>query len=261
MSAELNDLFECSMPGDAAILEKMAAAKQRRRRAALRRAQLLRASGVCLAGAMVALWVTSTPMMDFRLHPTPSIEPERLLASPKSTDLDEPAGSAPAAAGSSLPSPHETGEGSPSKAIAPPITSPVASARPRPEADQAFQLENVPQTNTASTEGGSTADSTPSDSPDATWAAAASALREGRRDDASRLLSRLAQSEDPETRDAATLAQFRTLIQRRAEGRPPLNEEQLTQLRTLAHSGRTASIRASARRLLNQVESAPAVDH
>jgi|GEM_PF-1276341 len=90
----------------------------------------------------------------------------------------------------------------------------------------------------------------------ATWESAAQALRSGNREEATRLLAQLSESEKPETRDAATLVRLHAAVQKAASAQSsaPLAPEELNQLRALAQSGATASIRASARRLLNEVE-------
>src|SRR5690606_33085302 len=92
----------------------------------------------------------------------------------------------------------------------------------------------------------------------ATWESAAQALRSGNREEATRLLAQLSESEKPETRDAATLVRLHAAVQKAASAQSsaPLAPEELNQLRALAQSVATAYIRASARRLLNEVEEA-----
>jgi hypothetical protein len=93
--------------------------------------------------------------------------------------------------------------------------------------------------------------------PPASWESAAQAMRAGDRAETVRILSELSRSEDPETRDGARLVQLRSLIGGSSGGpdAAQLSDEARTQLETLAQSGATASIRASARTLLEQTGS------
>jgi hypothetical protein len=86
----------------------------------------------------------------------------------------------------------------------------------------------------------------------ATWEAAAQALRAGDQAEAERLLEDLAKSEDPEVRDGARLVRLRSLV--KAHGPSPAERTELTELST---SGATASIRAAARKLLDEASSPP----
>jgi len=88
--------------------------------------------------------------------------------------------------------------------------------------------------------------------PPATWEAAAQALRAGDQAEAQRLLEELARSDDPEVRDGARLVRLRSLVQARRPS--PTERAELTELST---SGATASIRAAARRLLEETSSPP----
>jgi hypothetical protein len=86
----------------------------------------------------------------------------------------------------------------------------------------------------------------------ASWEAVARALREGRQADADALLKQLAHSTDPEIRDNAQLVQLRAQLGSRSQ-QNALTPEQLLRLRQLATQGATASIRASAQKLVHRL--------
>lgn len=258
MSTELTDLFERTMPTDDVILRKMASARLRREDHAARsaRTRALWRSGLrrrdlglldwatlgasVLGAAALGLLVTHS-LLGPAEPDQPSVRVERERAFPPAESKTARPGSAPPAQPTASAPAAQTGQhlrteqkrapsAPPSVAAVPPASTPtpeepvVTASQPAPEA--------------------------------ASWEAAAEALRSGDREKSARVLGELAQSDDPVVRDSARLVQLRSLVQAtRASGaRTPLSASARVELEALADSGQTASIRASARQLLEELE-------
>ena len=79
-------------------------------------------------------------------------------------------------------------------------------------------------------------------------------MREGDQAEAQRLLAELSNNGSPETRDSALLVQLRSALHAgNSAKRATLSTEQQNRLEGLARDGATASIRADARKLLEEV--------
>ncbi len=95
----------------------------------------------------------------------------------------------------------------------------------------------------------------PSTSSAPRWEDVAQAMRSGDEPRARELIVQLRQSEDAETRDNARLAEVQMSVDVR-DGKRTLSPAQMATLKDLRATGATSSIRASARRLLDQVKGA-----
>lgn len=86
------------------------------------------------------------------------------------------------------------------------------------------------------------------------WEEVARAMKEGDEERAHDLIVQLRGSSDAETRDNARLADVQMSLEVR-DGLRTLSPNKLATLKDLRATGATSSIRASARRLLSQIES------
>lgn len=235
MSSELTGLFERTMPKDEVILRNMTAAMQRSELPARggsadqgARTTLLWLGACAAAFMLVAVARVLTSSAGWG-HATIQVEAETIQQANHRVLVP-----------STDPTPAPDSEPKPAQEPADPL-HPTAHPRPTDEP----QME-------VSTASSARAEGTPA----ASWEAAAHALRTGNQNEAERILAELSTSMDPEVRDSAKLVQLRAAFQAntRSEKQGGLSAAQRTQLKTLVETGATASIRASARRLAQEVD-------
>lgn len=231
---ELQALFERTQADEPVILRRMAAAARRRTPPTVAAAAVAWGVAAACSLGLVLYWVSLPPL------PPPAATEPRITAEP----------STPAAAL------HRNRSASTPIRAAPSPNTPRPQPSPASRAALRDQSEPMGSTRVAAPpkqDPGAAAPAALAPEPSgASWQAVAEALRSGNREKATSLLDDLARSSDPEVRDAAELVRLQSALREAGAQTPtkPPTTAELGRLEALARTGATASIRASARKLL-----------